>query len=283
MKKEVIVIAFSGGKTSAYMTKRLIDKLSHRYTFVVVFANTGKEREETLRFVHNCDTIYGFNTVWVEAITNPKYRKGVKAKIVTYETAARNGEPFEASIQKHGISNINAPMCTRELKTYTINAYLRSVGLRKCRRAIGIRVDEIDRINPYWIRERIFYPLITVFKTRKEDVNSFWDAQPFNLELEEYQGNCDCCYKKSLAKLIRIAREEPERFNWWADMEAKYSNYIPASRTKQKVQPVHFFRDDLAAVDIIRLSQLSDEEIKAELRVQTLEVSNGCSESCEAF
>lgn len=281
--KPIIVIAFSGGKTSAYMTKRLIDKYSNRFRFVVVFANTGKEREETLRFVHNCDLHFGFNTVWIEGVTNPQYRKGVTAKVVTFETAARNGEPFETSIQKHGISTVNAPMCTRELKTYTINAYLRSMGLRKCKRAIGIRIDEIDRINPHWKREGILYPCINIFPTRKEQINAFWEAQPFTLELEEYQGNCDCCYKKSIAKLIRIAREEPGRFIWWADMERKYSYYIPKSRKNQNNTPVHFFRSNLSAKDLLRLSALTDDEIKAELKVMTLEVYNGCNESCEAF
>jgi len=32
----------------------------------VCFANTGKEREETLRFVHECETRWGVRVHWIE-------------------------------------------------------------------------------------------------------------------------------------------------------------------------------------------------------------------------
>ena len=64
-----LLISFSGGATSAYMTKLLLEKLNpNEYEIKVVFANTGKEREETLEFVRDCDIRWGFNTVWVECI-----------------------------------------------------------------------------------------------------------------------------------------------------------------------------------------------------------------------
>ena len=45
-------ISFSGGKTSAYMTKWLMDNKKQDYDEIVVtFANTGQENEETLEFV----------------------------------------------------------------------------------------------------------------------------------------------------------------------------------------------------------------------------------------
>lgn len=52
------LISFSGGRTSGYMLRHILD--AHDGTLpddvVVTFANTGKEREETLRFVHDCAT-----------------------------------------------------------------------------------------------------------------------------------------------------------------------------------------------------------------------------------
>lgn len=83
-----------GGRTSAYMTKWLIDNKSDEYEMVVVFANTGEENEATLQFVHDCDRYLGFNTTWLEADVDPQPRKGTKARVVTFETASRKGEPY---------------------------------------------------------------------------------------------------------------------------------------------------------------------------------------------
>ncbi len=83
MRKKLLV-SFSGGQTSAYMTKWCLDNLSDKYEIVVVFANTGKEREETLQFVNECDKRFGFNTVWVEAVVNSTMGVGTSFKVVTY-------------------------------------------------------------------------------------------------------------------------------------------------------------------------------------------------------
>jgi len=64
---------------------------------IVVVANTGLESEKTLEFVKKNSEYFGFECVWVEAITNPFWGKGVTAKVVTFETASRKGEPFDAS------------------------------------------------------------------------------------------------------------------------------------------------------------------------------------------
>src|SRR3990167_6661723 len=105
-KANKLLISFSGGETSAYMTQWLLKEFKGWKEMIVVFANTGEENEKTLEFVNKCDKELGFNTVWVEAITNSIHGQGIKAKIVTFETASRNGEPFEQMIAKHGIPNV---------------------------------------------------------------------------------------------------------------------------------------------------------------------------------
>lgn len=295
MKKKLL-ISFSGGRTSAYMTKMLLDNFQYQYDMIVVFANTGREREETLQFVRECDNRWNFNTIWVECITNPENGIGVSAKVVTFDTASRNGELFENSIKKHGISNITQPTCTRELKTRTIEAYMRSIGWKKYFRAIGIRIDEIDRINPNHKKERIIYPLVSIKPSRKTDVNKFWINQEFDLQLKSYEGNCDCCFKKSLRKLLTIAKEKPELFKWWADIEKQYENYIPETRKHNKnvKLPLRFFRGSLSVNEILEMSKTFtdvarddshdiEEYKQLDLFGHELDTPNGCSESCEAF
>ena len=119
MKKKLL-ISFSGGRTSAYMTWFMLNQWKDRdlYDKIVVFANTGKEREETLNFVHKCDVEFGFNTVWVEAFVHYKKGKGTTHVVVNFETADRIGDVFEDVIFKYGMPNQNAPHCSRELKKH---------------------------------------------------------------------------------------------------------------------------------------------------------------------
>lgn len=62
------LISFSGGRTSGYMLWHILD--AHGGALPadvhVCFANTGKEREETLRFVHDCETHWGVRIHWLE-------------------------------------------------------------------------------------------------------------------------------------------------------------------------------------------------------------------------
>ena len=294
MKKKLL-ISFSGGRTSAYMTKMLLDNFQDIYEMIVVFANTGREREETLEFVRECDKRWNFNTIWVECEPKKEMGKGVQAKVVTFKTASRNGEPFKKMIQKYGIPNVQAPMCTRILKNQTIRTYMREQGYKKYFTAIGIRYDEIDRINPNHKKERIIYPFISMYPTKKSDVNLFWSKQDFDLRLKSYEGNCDVCFKKSLRKLLTIANENPELFDWWQDIETEFENFMPKSRSTNNITfPLRIFRDNLSVKQILIMSKEFthfarddskdiDKYKQLELFQYELDVSNGCTESCEPF
>ena len=51
------VVSFSGGRTSGYMLKQILDAYDGKLPVggIVCFANTGKEHEATLRFVHDIE------------------------------------------------------------------------------------------------------------------------------------------------------------------------------------------------------------------------------------
>lgn len=264
------------------MTQWLLKNKSNEYDFTVVFANTGCENEETLEFVNECDKYFGLNVVWVEAITTPIKGIGVVSKIVSFETASRDGEPFELMIQKLGIPNRTAPRCSEELKKFPIRHYARTVGLKKYYTAIGIRIDEVDRVSENYKSEKIIYPLISMVPINKDGINSFWSSMPFRLRLKPYQGNCKWCWKKSFKKLITIAKETPSAFDFPVRMEETYGNIIPTQRKDSKniKLPLTFFRGNLSAKDI--LSMANRPELQGVLDFNQ-ETPNGCSESCEAF
>lgn len=298
MKKKLL-IGFSGGETSAFMAHWLLQHKSDEYEMLFVFANTGQENEETLEFVDKCDKHFGLNVVWVEAVITNERGKCTKHRVVSFQTASRNGEPFEAHIQKFGMPNMQNLACTRELKTNAMKSYCRSIGWQRAdyEIAIGIRVDEIDRINPKHKEERLIYPLASTkwgIPMTKPKINFFWKQMPFRLNLKGYEGNCMVCHKKSLRKLLTIAKEHPEKFDWAKRMEEKYEQFIPKEHQhNKKIQlPVRFYRNHLSVSEILQMSEEPFEMakddaqnyyIQEELFGHELDISNGCSESCEAF
>lgn len=294
--KEKVLISFSGGRTSAYMTKIMLEKLKDKYEMIVVFANTGEEEEATLEFIHKCDTQFNFNTVWIEAVTNPQHGKGVTPKIVNFKTANRDGKPFRDMVAKHGIPNQTTPHCSRELKARVIRAYAREIKWKKYYTAIGIRMDEIDRMSNNMKKERLIYPLVSLIPTTQKQINKFWVDMPFDLALKSYEGNCKVCWKKSLRKLLTIAKEHPERFEGFKKLEDDYQYFTPQSRKNNpKIKPPHrFFRGQLSVADILKMSKseftlVRDESKDIEEYPQTslfgfdLDLSDGCIESCEVF
>jgi len=218
---EPTCISFSGGRTSAYMLWRVLQSNNGLPDDAVVcFANTGKEDEATLKFVHDCETNWQVPIKWLEW-TNEK----PMFKVVDFETAARNGEPFEGCIRHYKkLPNPAQRWCTGQLKIRTIHRYLRSLGWKHDENDncdfVGIRADEPRRSAKMDIAKT---PLVAAGIT-KADINAFWSEQPFKLDLEIFMdeallGNCDLCFLKSMDKKTNIVRMYPEKAEWWAKME----------------------------------------------------------------
>lgn len=281
MPKKKLLISFSGGRTSGYMTKHIFDKYAEEYEIKVVFANTGFENEETLEFVFQCDTVFNFKTVWVEAVTNPEKGQGIRHKEVTFFTASRNGEPFEQMIQKYGIPNHQAPDCTRNLKKYAIESYMRDTGWDKWdyELAIGIRTDEIRRVKDDKTR-RVVYPLVDWFPSDKQDVLDWWEDQVFDLQLQEHQGNCKTCWKKSFNKLIQLHRENPRQFDFFERMEQQYGR-VGAEFQKHADAPDRVFFRGRTSVPMLR--KMAEESAVRVAPTIDMYADGGCSESCELY
>jgi len=275
--KEKYQISFSGGKTSAYMTKLLLDNYSDKYDFIVTFANTGLENEKTLEFINNCDKHFGFNTVWLEAVIDPRKMKGTTHKIVNFDTACRDNSLFESMIEKYGIPNKAYPHCTRELKLQVMESYLRSIGLQpnEVKTAIGIRSDEMRRVSKNHERRNIVYPLVNDFSSDKEDVNIFWEQQDFTLEIPEHLGNCRMCFKKSFKKLFMQMDEDVNS----VDFHKKMEKIHPQTNNKEGYPDRVFFRQNTSALQLIEMWKKDRESLDPSIHIE----DGGCSESCEIY
>lgn len=226
-------LSFSGGRTSGLMLWLVLQNNKPEDIarwLVVCFANTGKEDEATLRFVRDCALYWNVKIVWVE------YRNDEAGfAVVDFETASRDGEPFEAIIKKRNyLPNPVTRFCTVELKIRAMHKYLKTLGWHEgdgWDQMVGIRADEQRRVSkirarpsPETTKETMVMPLADAGITVKE-VGDFWESQPFNLELPTYKGrtlagNCDLCFLKPAGQVASLIAEKPPRAIWWAKMEA---------------------------------------------------------------
>jgi len=223
MEKKLL-ITFSGGRTSAFMARFIqVNPAYEDYNKIYLYANTGKEHENTLKFIDQCDKEWGLGIVWLEADVIHEKRKGTKYKVVNFETASRDGEPFEDVIKKYGLPSKLYRHCTRELKEVPIHKFAKDYfGSKDYKTALGIRADEQHRIsnNPAYI-----YPL-DVLQLDEKFIRKWWDKQSFDLELKDYQGNCDLCFLKSVRKKLTILTETPNLYEWWDKQEKEnYREY----------------------------------------------------------
>jgi 3'-phosphoadenosine 5'-phosphosulfate sulfotransferase (PAPS reductase)/FAD synthetase len=208
------LVSFSGGRTSAYMLWRILQ--AHGGTLPndvrVTFANTGKEMPQTLDFVRDCGERWGVEIVWLE----------YPGRVVTYETAARNGEPFAELIRrKKYLPNPVMRFCTQELKIRAMERYAKTLGWTEYDVAIGLRADESSRVAR--MRNGKLTPLASA-GISKRDVLAFWMAQNFDLALPSVNGttpsgNCDLCFLKGAATIQGLIRANPELAGWWIDQE----------------------------------------------------------------
>lgn len=219
------LISFSGGESSALMLLLLADKydLHDKDRWQITFANTGKESEETLRFVEAVKAYTKLPIVWLERErSNLRLRS---YKIVDYKTASRKGEPFSALIKERGfLPNQSIRYCTQELKVRPIKHYLKtSCGWKNWNMILGFRADERGRLSDANANAKkecygIKAPLID-WQITKPDVNRFWQEMPFRLNLKSYQGNCTLCFLKGVRKREQIIRDKPSEADWWAEQE----------------------------------------------------------------
>lgn len=304
------VINFSSGKTSAFLLWKCLQAGLDDDVFVCI-QNTSKEREESLKFAHEIETRWNIPLVWLErmpkAEINTMLSNGLLGladndrlectdaqretlrlmarrtlalcyRQVTYETAARDGSVFEQLINERGyVPNPVTRYCTTEMKTLTVERWMRSRGHEHWTEVMGLRADEPARVA----RMRggagrkyrdVVCPLAEAGIV-KADVDAFWRTQSFTLELRPWEGNCDLCHLKGISKTKRILRDRPDLADWWIRIESKhrpkavnqtfrtdrpaYAALLDLVQDAKRHQPAFAFADD-DADPIADLDDLGD-------------------------
>lgn len=109
---------------------------------MVCFANTGKEVEATLRFVRDRAERWQVPIHWLEYRTTE-----AGFAVVDFDTASREGEPFEALIRKR--QYLPSPLAcgyTASLKIQPMHKFVHKFGWTESDQFIGIHADEQCRV-----------------------------------------------------------------------------------------------------------------------------------------
>ena len=180
------IINFSGGRSSGFLLWNILK--AHDFelpdNMVVIFCNTGKEREETFEFVRLVGNEWDVHINWLE-YTYIATAKGGRLqprhhyRIVEFEDASRHGKPFEELINaKKMLPNMVAMrFCTSELKVKTASRFVRrTLGWKgEFKQVIGIRHDEPKRWGKALFEEcDVVMPIAEAGHTI-EDVTRFWN------------------------------------------------------------------------------------------------------------
>jgi 3'-phosphoadenosine 5'-phosphosulfate sulfotransferase (PAPS reductase)/FAD synthetase len=198
------VISFSGGRTSGYMLRRILDE-GLQPEVHVLFADTGKERQETYAFVQ------AVACGWRVLVTSV-HRPGYFEQLIT---------------DRKFLPNPVTRFCTQELKLRPMRDWMLAQGYTHWTNVVGIRADEPRRIAKMRAADQsrserwdIALPLAEAGIT-EADVMAFWARQPFDLDLRQHEGNCDLCFLKGPRKRQQIMRDRPDLAVWWIQQEQR--------------------------------------------------------------
>tara|TARA_R110002153_G_scaffold79743_2_gene203360 strand:- start:1242 stop:2177 length:936 start_codon:yes stop_codon:yes gene_type:complete len=268
-------ISFSGGRSSAFMLWNILKAYKYNLPddIYVIFANTGKENEETLKFIKDVEDNWDVNIHWIEFDVNlnkPLSKKRTDDmfwKEVNFDTASRDGEPFEKLIDYHKarrlqfsdmmynqdnlkfvnegqgfLPNPTARFCTDLLKIQGVRNFMIKKNVKSYTHVLGLRYDEPRRvasIKKKGTRKVEISTPMNDAKHTKEDIFKFWNDYWFDLDLpningETPHGNCDLCFLKGRKKTESLIREKPEKADWWIRMEEKNKNVFRRDRPSYK-------------------------------------------------
>lgn len=279
-------VSFSGGRSSGVLLRLILDAFDGKLPedVVALFANTGKERHETLDFVQECMVQWSVPIVWLEWCAEGEDAQ--ETRIVSHNSASRDGEPFERLIgQRNMLPNPVTRFCTEILKIRTMARYCRdALGWKAWHVAIGYRADEKSRVaklkscnakSDIWqlaFGEEFGESGTTAKKLRgnrdghtrhaplaeagihRYHVAEFWRHAEFDLRLPltpwgtTPHGNCDLCFLKGAETIAGLVRENPDVARWWVEQETRALDAkSPAARLFRCDRPSYTEIVDLVA------------------------------------
>lgn len=273
------VVSFSGGRSSALLVWLMLTaRKRFGWNVKFIFCDTGVEAPATYKFIRDLVKFWDlYDLIILRAKINPTLGVGNSYEIFEPKDLMNSSvmppfQPFFDLIKKYGTPSIARPFCSERMKKDVFDAYCRDhIGDHVT--WLGMRSDEPKRLKS---KLGVKY-LADLIYVEKQDVLDWWATQPFDLELEEQNGNCVLCPKKSTQKIALALREQPH-------IKAMWQYYIG----KKEVREIEGFdknimyRGKLSLEGVARLYEDFDyDELRSKLKLTKGRDFGECSESCE--
>ncbi|HIE9385312.1 TPA: phage N-6-adenine-methyltransferase [Klebsiella pneumoniae] len=278
MSGQVIVVSFSGGRTSAYLVYLMEKRRAAGDKVFYLFMDTGAEHPETYAFIRNLVKHWGIPLVCLRVVINPELGKPNGYRVIDVSEIGPDLQPWKDICEKYGTPYFGGPLCTRAMKTEVFQRYCADTfGKGNYHTWLGIRADEPKRLIE---RKGVSY-LAEISPFEKEDILDWWKEQPFDLGIPEHLGNCVFCIKKGLNKLALAARDEPVlAAEFWEMVTSPSVRNVKSRQHDSRIM----YRERNTLESIIALyASHSREEIAATIRGGKGYASGSCTESCEAI
>jgi 3'-phosphoadenosine 5'-phosphosulfate sulfotransferase (PAPS reductase)/FAD synthetase len=170
------------------MCKVLLD-LIPRDQLKFIFMDTGAEHPKTYEFIRKVDQHFDLNLVVLRGDFSSPLGCANTYSVHTSQELRYDLGVFGGLCKKYGTPSVMRKWCTSRMKEEIHDKYCDTAfGRGGYTTWIGIRNDEPKRLKGVG-RPNIKY-LAEVSDASKQDILDFWERQPFDLEIQEYLGNC---------------------------------------------------------------------------------------------
>jgi hypothetical protein len=140
------VVSFSGGRTSAYLCKVMIEKFG-RENVDFIFMDTGAEHPKTYEFIKNVNEHFNLNLTCLRGDFTLPIGKGVGYKVVDISECKPDLKPYSEMMAKYGVPYIGGMFCTDRMKLKPFKKYCDDkYGKCNYETWLGIRADEPARL-----------------------------------------------------------------------------------------------------------------------------------------
>ena len=278
------IVSFSGGRTSAYLVW-LMEQNRKQLGWDVdyVFMDTGAEHPKTYEFIRKVVKHFGINLTVLKAHIPLEKGKGPVPIESSLDEMGWDLSSWREMLAKYSTPfNPGGGFCTDRRKGTIHKKYFDAkYGRYSYFTWIGIRADEPKRLKPSKDKRKFgFRYLAEISEFDKSAVLSFWNKQPFDLELDEWLGNCVFCIKKGVNKVALALKDEPSLAEEFWDM----LNEDTVRNMDRSVPPEVMYRGHNSLISIRNIyANTPREELIANLRGNRRFEAESCSESCEVF